>query len=385
MYPNLYYAFKDIFGVEWTFLKIVNTFGFLVAISFLAAAWVLTKELKRKQQQGLFEPTEETITIGAPASFGELLLNFALGFIFGYKIIGAFTLPEVMNDPQAYILSGQGSLLWGVLAGGFFLSIKWWEKNKQKLDKPETRTVRIWPHDRVGDIVIYAAVFGFLGAKIFHNLENWNEFAKDPLGSLVSFSGLTFYGGLICAGIAIILYARRKKIGVIHLCDAMAPALMLAYAVGRLGCQLSGDGDWGIANFNPKPFSWMPDWMWAYQYPHNVLEAGNPIPGCIGQYCNQLTEPAYPTPFYEFIMCTILFLVLWFIRKRMKLAGQVFGLYLIFNGMERFFIEKFRVNTKYEGLPFQPTQAEIISLLLVLGGTVLLVFSRKWFNRKPSA
>jgi phosphatidylglycerol:prolipoprotein diacylglycerol transferase len=171
---------------------------------------------------------------------------------------------------------------------------------------------------------------------------------------------------------------------VIHLCDAMAPALMLAYALGRLGCQLSGDGDWGIANFNPKPFSWMPDWMWAYQYPHNVLEAGNPIPGCIGQYCNQLAEPVFPTPFYEFVMCTVLFLVLWFIRKRIKLAGQVFGLYLVFNGMERFFIEKFRVNTKYEALPFQPTQAEIISLLLVLSGTILLVFSRKWFNRKSS-
>jgi phosphatidylglycerol:prolipoprotein diacylglycerol transferase len=385
MYPNLYYAFKDIFGVDLPGLKLVNSFGFFVAIAFLVGAWILTLELKRKQQQGLFEHTEETITIGAKAGFGELFLNFILGFIFGYKIIGAFTIADALNDPQSFILSTRGNLLIGVLIGGLFAGLKWWEKNKQKLDKPETRIIRIWPHDRVGDIVIFAALFGFLGAKIFHNLENWNEFVKDPVGSLISFSGLTFYGGLICAGIAIIYYARSKKIKIIHLADAMAPALMLAYAIGRIGCQVSGDGDWGIPNIRPKPFSWLPDWMWAYRYPHNVISEGVPMRGCIGQYCNQLGIPVYPTPFYEAIMCFVLFLVLWFVRKRIRLAGQISGLYLIFNGMERFFIEHIRVNTKYEFLPFQPTQAEIISLLLIIGGVLLLTQSKKWFNAEPLA
>jgi phosphatidylglycerol:prolipoprotein diacylglycerol transferase len=385
MYPNLYYAFKDIFGVDLPGLKLVNSFGFFVAIAFLVGAWILTLELKRKQQQGLFEHTEETITIGAKAGFGELLLNFILGFIFGYKIIGAFTIPDALNDPQSFILSSRGNLLIGVLTGGLFAGLKWWEKNKQKLDKPETRIVRIWPHDRVGDVVIFAALFGFLGAKIFHNLENWNEFVKDPVGSLISFSGLTFYGGLICAGIAIIYYARAKKIKIIHLADAMAPALMLAYAIGRIGCQVSGDGDWGIPNIRPKPLSWLPDWMWAYRYPHNVISEGVPMRGCVGQYCNQLGIPVYPTPFYEAIMCLVLFFVLWFVRKRVRLAGQISGLYLIFNGMERFFIEHIRVNTKYEFLPFQPTQAEIISLLLIAGGVLLLTRSKKWFNPEPLA
>ncbi len=383
MYPNLYYAFKDIFGIELEGLKLVNSFGFFVAISFLVSAWVLTLELKRKQQQGLFEHTEETITIGAKASFAELLVNFILGFVFGYKIIGAFTIPDALADPQSFILSGRGNLLIGLLAGALFAGLKWWEKNKQKLEKPETRTVRIWPHDRVGDIVIYAALFGFLGAKIFHNLENWNEFVKDPIGSLISFSGLTFYGGLICAGIAIIRYAKRKKIRVIHLADAMAPVMMLAYALGRIGCQVSGDGDWGIVNLHPKPFSWLPDWMWAFRYPHNVIGEGVPIRGCIGPYCNQLPQPVYPTPFYEIVICLLLFFVLWSVRKRIKVAGQISGLYLIFNGMERFFIERIRVNTKYEALPFQPTQAELISVLLVIAGVVLLTQSRKWFG-KPS-
>lgn len=381
MYPNLYYAFKDIFGVELTGLKLVNSFGFFVALSFILSAWVLTLELRRKQQQGLFVHTEETLLIGAKASMQELLINFAIGFVFGYKIIGAFTIPDAMNDPQGFILSTRGSLLLGLLVGLVFAGLKWWEKDKQKLEKPEKRIVRIWPQDRVGDIVIYAAVFGFIGAKIFHNLENWGDFVKDPVGSLVSFSGLTYYGGLICAGIAILYYAKKKKITIVHLLDAMATTMMLAYALGRLGCQISGDGDWGIDNLNPKPFSWLPDWMWAYRYPHNVIGEGVPIPGCTGPYCNQLANPVYPTALYEIIACLILFFVLWSIRKKIKVPGQLFGLYLVFNGIERFLIETIRVNTRYTFLPFHPTQAEIISLLLVICGVLFMLKSARWFGK----
>jgi phosphatidylglycerol:prolipoprotein diacylglycerol transferase len=385
MYPNLYYAFQDLFGVEWSGLKLVNAFGFFVALAFLAGASILTLELRRKEQQGLFQYTEENMLIGAPAGFQELALNGIIGFIFGYKIIGAFTVPDALNDPQSFILSSQGNFPAGLLVGLFFAGLKWWEKNKQKLDKPENRVIRIWPHDRVGDIVLYAALFGFLGAKIFHNLENWNDFVKDPVGALVSFSGLTFYGGLICAGVAVILYARRHKMSVIHLCDAFAPTMMFAYALGRVGCQVSGDGDWGIVNTSPKPFSWMPDWLWSYTYPHNVIGEGVPIPGCSGPYCHQLASPVYPTALYEVIMCSILFLVIWLIRKKIRIPGQLFGLYLVFNGMERFFIEKIRVNTKYTALPFQPTQAEIISLFLIVSGLILLLKADSWFGKGKSA
>ena len=381
MYPNLYYAFKDIFGVELEGLKLVNSFGFFVALSFILSAWVLTLELKRKQNLGQFTYTEEKIRVGAPASIGELLINFLLGFVFGFKILGAFVIDSALNDPQSFILSANGSWPLGILVGIVFSGLKWWEKNKQKLAKPEERTIRIWPHDRVGDIVLYAALFGFLGAKVFHNLENWNEFAKDPIGALISFSGLTFYGGLICAGIAIIYYARKRKISVIHLADAMAPTMMFAYAFGRIGCQISGDGDWGIPNTNPKPFSWMPDWLWAYNYPHNVIGEGKPIAGCEGPYCNELVPAVYPTPLYEIIACFILFAVLWIYRKKLKVAGQLSGLYLILNGLERFFIEKIRVNTKYEALPLQPTQAELISFVMVLSGIILMIKAKDWFGK----
>lgn len=384
MYPNLYYAVKDLFGIEITGLKLINSFGFFVAIAFIAASAVLSAELKRKEKEGLLIHEEEKMIVGAPASIQELLFNFLLGFIFGYKIIGAFVVPSALNDPQSFILSTNGSAPVGILVGIFFLILKWYEKNKVKLSKPEEKTFKIWPHDRVGDIVLYAAIFGFLGAKIFHNLENWGEFVKDPIGNLIAFSGLTFYGGLICATVAIIYFARKHKIGVVHLADAMAPTMMFAYAMGRIGCQVSGDGDWGIVNNNPKPFAWMPDGLWSSVYAHNVIGEGVPIKDCVGQYCNQLPMPVYPTALYEVIACLLLFGVLWFLRKRIKVAGRLAALYLMFNGIERFSIEQIRVNTKYVDLPFQPTQAEIIALVLFLGGVFLWWKAGKWNLNKQS-
>lgn len=424
MYPNLYYAFRDLFGIEVKGLLFINTFGFFVALAFLAAAWILTLELKRKERAGLMPGMDMKMTVGKPAGIGELLLNFCLGFLLGYKIIGLFFSGNASGNPQEFIFSTQGNWPIGLALGVLFAGLRWWERNKQKLDKPEERTVRIWPHDRVGDLVIYAALFGFLGAKIFDNLEHWNSFIQDPVEGLLSFSGLTFYGGLICAAVAIYFYSHKHKIDFRHLCDAIAPALMLAYAIGRIGCQMAGDGDWGILNSayvtEPGPKSkvvladpvrfqdtlqahsnfylrnfqvnhiseiphasvkapgWLPNWMVAYTYPHNVVNEGAPIPGCTeGQFCNQLPIPVFPTPFYESVVSFLLFFFLWSIRKRLKTPWTLFSIYLMVNGVERFFVEKIRVNTKYEALPFQPTQAELISLLLFISGLVLFFYVRK--------
>jgi len=426
MYPNLYYALRDFFGVEWEWLRFVNSFGFFVAFAFLAAAYVLTQELRRRERLGLMQYTEMKITVGRSASTSELVWNFILGFLLGYKILGLFLSDKsITEDPQSFIFSTQGHLPAGLFLRAVFAIVKWWEKNKQKLAKPEERAIRIWPHDRVGDMVILAAVFGFLGAKIFHNLENWNEFWKSPIEALLSFSGLTFYGGLICATIAIIWYARKHKIAVRHLADSIAPALMLAYAVGRIGCQVAGDGDWGILNsayistpegkvvssdtstFNKalsansavymeqsaytsidqvhhkevKGVSWLPNWMVAYNYPHNVINEGVSLSNCTGQYCKQLPIPVFPTPFYETVICLILTGVLFFARSRMTVPGTVFALYLVLNGLERFFIEKIRVNTQYDIFGFHPTQAELISALLMLTGIALVFF----FHRRYAA
>ena len=426
MYPNLYYAFKDFFGVEWPALRFINSFGFFVAFAFLAAAYVLTQELRRRERLGLLQFTEMKIVVGRTATMSELVFNFILGFLLGYKILGLFLADKsVTDDPQAFIFSTQGHLPAGLLLGGIFVFIKWWEKNKQKLAKPEERTIRIWPRDRVGDMVILAAVFGFLGAKIFHNLENWNEFWRSPIEALLSFSGLTFYGGLICATIAIIWYAKKHRIAVRHLADSIAPALMVAYAIGRIGCQVSGDGDWGILNsayisspegkvvrsdsatFNKTlaansaiymeqsgytsidqvqhkevvGASWLPTWMIAYNFPRNVINEGVTLKDCSGQYCRQLPIPAFPTAFYETVICLLLTALLFFLRSRISIPGTIFAIYLVLNGLERFFIEKIRVNTQYDIAGFHPTQAEIISSFLILTGIILFVFCNR--TNKP--
>lgn len=420
MYPNLYYAFKDLLGREpWAGLRFINSFGFFVAISFIAAAATLSSELKRKSRLGLVHYEEEKLIIGKPATPAELITNFLLGFLLGYKFIGAFiSNSPLAANPSDFIFSLEGSWTAGILVGLLFAGLKWWEKNKQKLPAPEERIIRIWPQDRVGDILIYAAVFGFLGAKIFHNLENWNELVKDPIGSLLSFSGLTFYGGLICAAVAIGLYARKHNISFWHLGDAVSPGLMLAYALGRIGCQVAGDGDWGILNSayvstpdakimpaagnqfytslqnnrdfyehqfdslsNVRHVSFqsdiLPHWMVAYSYPHNVINEGVHLAGCTGQYCSYLPLPVFPTPFYETVAGLLLFFLLWGIRKKIRTPGAIFAIYLIVNGVERFFVEKIRINTQYDIFGYHPTQAEIISFLLVIGGSALLVYLKR--------
>jgi phosphatidylglycerol---prolipoprotein diacylglyceryl transferase len=419
MYPNLYYAVKDLFGIDVKFLHFINSFGFFVAISFIGAAMVLTHELKRKERQGLLEAEEETLMVGKIAGPGELFVNFMLGFLIGYKIVGLFTSDSPLSqNPADFIFSSAGNGWAGLVLGLLFAGMKWREKNKQKLPEPEERKIRIWPHDRVGDIVIFAAIFGFLGAKIFNSLETWDEFVKNPLQSLISFSGLTFYGGLIIAALSIWYYARKHKIGFWYLNDAAAPALMLAYGTGRIGCQVSGDGDWGIPNsaykvaenlksvpgtaaefqnsvirngdfylsqFNTLNVphytvhapSFLPNWLFGYAYPHNVIGEGVKIAGCDGAYCSYLPIPVFPTPFYETIICLGLFFLIWSLRKKFKVPGTLFAFYLIINGIERFFIEKIRVNTRYSILGFHPTQAEIISTLLIIGGGFLYYFLKK--------
>src|SRR5687768_4829238 len=146
MYPNLYYAFKDLFGVSLNGLRFINSFGFFVALSFLASAYVLTLELKRKERTGLLTGQDVKMVVGKQASAGELLLNFLLGFLLGYKIIGLFMSgSEAVGDPQQFIFSSEGNWPIGLTLGVLFAGLKWWEKYKQKLDKPEERTIRIWP------------------------------------------------------------------------------------------------------------------------------------------------------------------------------------------------------------------------------------------------
>jgi prolipoprotein diacylglyceryltransferase len=265
--------------------------------------------------------------------------------------------------------------------------LRYREVEKEKL--PEVKTVEqvMHPYQLVGNLTLVAAISGIIGAKIFHNLENLDELSRDPIGALLSFSGLTMYGGLILGTFSVMWYGRKHGIKPLVLADATAPGLMLAYGTGRLGCQISGDGDWGIINANVKPdwLSWLPDWAWAYNYPNNVINAGIPIPGCEGAHCMMLPDAVYPTPLYEAFVCIVLFFVLWSVRKYFDTPGKLFSLYLLLNGFERFLIELVRVNNKIHFLGITATQAEIIAVVLMaLGATGLLFFKKSKVQNQPT-
>jgi len=368
MYPTVSEFLKSI-GID---LKLpIQTFGFFVALAFAVAAFLLGKELKRKQSEGLIQPQTRKRTVGAPADPMEYVYNAIGGFFVGYKLVYLISNYALFADnPQAMLLSFEGSFLGGLLGAAILAYWKYFEVKKTLLPQPKTIEEKVNAEDHLGNIIMLGVVGGILGAKIFHNLENPAEFFADPIGALFSFSGLTFYGGLIVAAFLIIRYGRKNGINAWHLCDAAAPALMISYGVGRLGCQLSGDGDWGIVNAAPKPgwMSGLPDWMWSFKFPHNVNNEGIPIPGCVGRWCHELPEPVFPTSFYEFLMAAVLFAVLWGIRKRIQVPGLLFSIYLIMNGAERFLIEQIRVNSLYTFGSFQVTQAQIISSLLIIIG-----------------
>jgi phosphatidylglycerol---prolipoprotein diacylglyceryl transferase len=229
-----------------------------------------------------------------------------------------------------------------------------------------------YPHERVGDMTMVAAISGLLGAKIFaimESVENIQQFLSDPISTFFSGSGIAMYGGLIGGFIGVYWFITRKlNMNALYMMDAVAPALMFAYGVGRIGCQMSGDGDWGIAAA-AQPEGWfLPSWMWAWDFPRNVLNAGVPIEGFTGHYRNHLPNPVYPTPFYEAVAAILLGFFLWALRKRVKTHGVIFMIYLIVNGIERFFIEKIRVNDKLHAFGKEFTQAELIAVILVIIG-----------------
>ncbi len=387
MYPDLSYIFHDIFGSQPdNVFSIVKTFGLFLVIAILVAAFFFAKELLRKKEDGLFQPIQSKITVGEPASPMSLFLNGLLGFFLGFKFFYAFSnFPDFQQDPAKVIFSLKGideplSWIGGLALAAIFVWIKYTEKKKEQLPKPIEKTLTVYPHDRIGDITVVSVLSGIIGAKLFAMIEDLDLVFSGQitfgywLSQFFSGSGMAIYGGLILGFLGGYLYLRYLKIRALPVLDAVAPALMISYGVGRLGCHFSGDGDWGIVNTAAKP-GWVPQFLWSYDYPHNVINetANSKVPGCEGlgwDYCNVLAEAVYPTPLYEFMMALILFAVMWVLRKRIKTVGLMFFGYLILNGFERFWIEKIRVNEDYEIFGMMSTQAEFIAVMLMLIGLI---------------
>ena len=212
------------------------------------------------------------------------------------------------------------------------------------------------PHTLVGDFTVVVLLTGVLGARVFHILENLDAFLADPLALIFSRSGLSVFGGLIVGGIAGAVMLRRWRLPLRPFLDAIAPAMMLGYAIGRLGCQIAGDGDWGtVANMALKP-AWLPTWLWAQTYDNNIFGEVIAAPG------------VYPTPIYESLMALACFGLLWAIRKHPFQSGWLFSVYLVLAGIERLLIEQIRVNNQFELLGLHVTQAEFIATGFLIAG-----------------
>lgn len=219
-----------------------------------------------------------------------------------------------------------------------------------------TREAEVEPAALVGDFTFIVLLSGVVGARVFHILEHVDAFLADPLPMIFTRSGLSIFGGLVVGAVAGLVLLRRWRIGARPFMDAIAPALMLGYAIGRLGCQVSGDGDWGIAaDLAAKP-AWLPTWLWAQTYDNNIFGEVLAAPG------------VYPTPIYESAMALACFAVLWALRRHPFRAGWLFSVYLLLAGAERLLIEQIRVNVRFDLLGMRVTQAEFIAVAFLAAG-----------------
>ena len=250
-----------------------------------------------------------------------------------------------------------------------------------------------WTSELVGDFVIICAIFGITGSAFFNFLESpasYSEIWKHPTPmNIISslFSGLSVYGGMICAGLALLIYAWRKGIKIPQLFDSLAICFILAVGIGRLGCELSGDGDWGIENTATKP-AFIPQMLWADTYDHNIANSGVYMPGCTEEHCMALPVPVYPTPLYEFLECFTIFIILYSLRKRLTdKPGLMFMIFAVFIGIQRYSIEQIRSISDRDlyyvaGHGFK--QAELISVALVLVGLLGIVGLGLYYKKHPA-
>jgi phosphatidylglycerol---prolipoprotein diacylglyceryl transferase len=201
------------------------------------------------------------------------------------------------------------------------------------------------PPDWAYEMVFAALIGGLVGARLDYLIQNWDEVSDDLLGNIFSGTGLVFFGGLLGGALGVILWARWRRWLGWQLVDAACVPVAIGYAVGRVGCQLSGDGDYGVES----------DLPWAMAYPDGTVPT---------------TEEVHPTPIYETLTIGAGALVLWHLRDRFA-PGVLFGLYLILAGGERFLVEFIRRNdTVVAGL----TQPQLISLVLLgLGAATVAV------------
>src|SRR5207247_2446324 len=176
------------------------------------------------------------------------------------------------------------------------------------------------PVDWAYELIFAGLIGGLVGARVYYMVQHWSTVKHDFFGQLFSGEGLVWYGGALDGAAAVVIWAQRRRFLGLALLDLAAPGLALGYAIGRIGCQLSGDGDYGIASGVP----------WAMAYPDGTVPT---------------TQQVHPTPVYETLAMGIIAWLLWSWRDRLR-PGLLFATYLVLSGLERFLVEFIRRNAE---------------------------------------
>lgn len=205
-------------------------------------------------------------------------------------------------------------------------------------------------------IVLWAAVGGIVGARLFVIFSDWEGFLDRPFAFLVTGSGFIWYGGLVGGFIAVSVWIACRGYAWLRVVDCIAPALAFGQAIGRVGCQISGDGDWGVPTELP----------WGMSYPRAVIgwEAWTRSAGL------PLDVTVHPAPVYETLAYSAIFLVMWRLRDRGFADGSMLWLYFVLSSIARFLVEIVRIEPI---VAWGLTQAQWFAIVLVVVGTVLLV------------
>jgi phosphatidylglycerol---prolipoprotein diacylglyceryl transferase len=406
MYPDLSYLFHDIFGSDvdnWT--SIFKTFGVLLVLALTACGVFLKYELQQKEKNGLILPKRILVPTTNIVSTIDILVNALFLFVAGGKLpmlISQFN--TFKGDPASFVFSSKGTWWLGGILALTSIAYYYYQNSKSDPNSPP-REVLQYPSQKTNDIIIMAGLSGVIGSKLFSVLEDVPSFLRHPIDTFFSASGLNVYGGLILAFFAVSWYVKRIGIKPIYMMDIGGMGILLGYAVGRIGCQLSGDGDWGIEAAAQPNWWFLPDWLWSQSYPNNVNNDGVLMAGCDPaifdkamqsrmsienscleacgrRYCHELNPKVYPTPIYETIFGLMAFAGLFYNKHRFKIPGTIFFLYMIINGAERFLVEMIRVNEKYKLLGFNWSQAQYISILFVVIGIAGLLYLYRSSNTK---
>jgi phosphatidylglycerol:prolipoprotein diacylglycerol transferase len=219
-------------------------------------------------------------------------------------------------------------------------------------------------------IVIAAAVAGLIGSRVYAILDDLPTYLADPKSMIFSGSGFVFYGGMIGGLIGAYLVSRWYRIGLGVTMDMCGPALAIGQAIGRIGCQLSGDGDWGLPSTVP----------WAMSYPKAIVGWNSDTVLKLDEHYRLVSGyfpgvRVHPAPIYETILYVGVFAILWSMRKTSHPAGRVMYWYLLLGGAARFIVEFWRINPR---VFYMLSEAQLIAIgMMVIGGVALILTREK--------